>query len=147
MSTETFLSDVATERFIHNTLKVEVRQILDKIMPVWRPKGERLPTVLVAWPREHIKDDAGQVINGRVLLETDERDPAKLAAIIAKFVARTKAFGVLVVQDFESGLESLLETPLGASWWLIDDHSGTRRITHEDDRKTLGILYHRGALN
>ncbi len=141
------LSYYTSETFIHDNLKREVQTIVQSVSDLWLPEGPRFPPVLVAWPREPVKDDVGKLISGRILLQVDPDSKVPLEKLLVDFVERTKAYAFLVVQDYPEGLEALLESPLGTSWWLIDQHHGKRRITQEDNRKSIGLLWHPPALN
>lgn len=134
---------ITSERFIHDSLLGQAENILDKIWTFWRA-GERLPAVAVSWPGEIIQDDKGRPINDRVTLRVKETTMS--TKVLHQLAVRTKAYGLLVVEDTEDGFIAKFETKHGSRIWVrpavrIGDRKILGKTQVTNDATALGLLW------
>lgn len=113
MSTDYYVN----ERFIHDDLIEKAQRTVDFLYGVWSKDG-KIDPILVTWPAETIKDDEGNQVEGACVLSLPH-DSSKHYKAISAAIARTKAYGFLVIEQREKDVRVLLETPHGTRSWLI----------------------------
>lgn len=120
---------IASERFIHDDLLHKAQSAVNQLYVIWKKEG-RIEPSLLTWPAETISSDKGEPIDSVCCLQLPE-PPEERTPAIRLMVERTKAYGILLVEQVGDRVRALLETPLGTRCWTIP-------ILQSGDVKTLG---------
>lgn len=115
---------VASERFIHDDLLRQAEAAVRTIYGIWRRERKIAPTLLT-WPAERIRTEQGEPHEGVCLLELPEGGEKRSEAILA-MVRRTKAYGLLLIEQKPDEVRAIFETRHGARCWQIP------LVTHGD---------------
>jgi len=108
---------ITSERFIHDDLLRQAEAAVRTVYGIWR-RERRIAPVLFTWPAERIRTEQGEPHEGVCLLELPEEDGKRSEAILA-MVRRTKAYGLLLIEQRPDEVRALFETRHGARCWQI----------------------------
>jgi hypothetical protein len=110
---------IRSEQFIHDDLVKRAEDIVKTVRELWRTQRKIEPYV-VTWPSEDIKADDGAVVTHAVLCPIPvEFDASRRMQALQQIVERTKAYGLLFVEQREHAISILFETHRGARSWSI----------------------------
>lgn len=109
--------EIVSERFIHEDLLRQAEAAVRAVYTVWRRERKIAPT-LFTWPAEQIRTEQGEPHEGVCLLELPEEAEKRSEAILA-MVRRTKAYGLLLIEQKPDEVRALFETRHGARCWQI----------------------------
>jgi hypothetical protein len=116
--------EIVSERFIHNDLLRQAEAAVRTVYGIWRRERKITPT-LITWPAERIRTEQGEPHEGVCLLELPEGNEKRSEAILA-MVRRTKAYGLLLIEQKPDEVRAIFETRHGARCWQIP------LVTHGD---------------
>lgn len=109
--------EIVSERFIHEDLLRQAEAAVRVIYEIWRRERKIQPT-LFTWPAERIRTEQGEPHEGVCLLELPEGNEKRSEAILA-MVKRTKAYGLLLIEQKPDEVRAIFETRHGARCWQI----------------------------
>jgi hypothetical protein len=135
---------ITSERFIHDGLLRQAEAAVSTIYDLWR-KFRRIDPVLITWPAETIQTEAGEPIEGMCVMDLPLMPTTRSKAIHA-MVARTRAYGLLLIEQKERCVQAVLESPHGARCWTIPilDHGDIHVLGDpaiQDDGYCVGLLW------
>lgn len=133
-----------SERFIWDNLKVQAATGIATLYETWKLRGKIEPFVL-SWPAETILDDNGIPLEGSCLLELPD-DQSRWNETILHFARKTKAYALLLTEQREGEVRSILESHHGTRSWSIPVQiSGDIRTlgaaVTKDDTHKVGVLW------
>lgn len=136
--------ELATERFIHDDLLRHAEAVVGAIYEVWK-KERKIAPMLLTWPAERIFTEKGEPHEGICLLELPEEREKRDEAILA-MVRRTKAYGLLLIEQQPDEVRAVFETKHGARAWQIPfvahgDVVLLGRAQVRDDVAHVGLLW------
>jgi hypothetical protein len=140
------LEFITSERFIHQDLAERAAAIAEQAREVWK-KTQRIEPYAVTWPSTALKTDDGGVVDQAVICQLPlEYTDAQRTDVLHKMVEKTKAYGLVLVEQRGNQLRVLFETHHGARAWLmrLERHGdvvvcGAPEI--REDADCLGILW------
>jgi hypothetical protein len=141
---------IRSERFIHDDLVKKAEDIVVTVRNLWRTQRQVDPYV-VTWPGEDIKADDGEVITHAVLCPIPaEFDRARRMQALQQIVERTKAYGLLFVEQKENSILVLFETRHGARSWCIPlawhgDVQVPGQAEVKNNSECVGLLWREGS--
>lgn len=145
MSKEYFTS----ERFIHDDLAQAAAVIAVKAREEWK-RNRAIRPYAITWPSESLKTDDGAHVDGAFICALpEEAPPAARLAVLQKMVEKTKAYGLVLIEQVDDYLRVLFETHHGARAWLmrLERHGDVvvcMAPEVRDDAECVGILWRRG---
>lgn len=119
-----------SERFIWDGLIEDAKKGLSSLYEYWK-KGKKIEEFLVCWPSEHLKTKDGTVVSGPVTFVFDTKESAQRQRDILKTVELSRAYALLLVEQYPERIRVLLESKHGTKCWTIP-------IQQSGDVKTLG---------
>jgi hypothetical protein len=133
-----------SERFIHDNLIDQAEAGLRGIYRHWRDERNVDP-FLVTWPSEPVPDDKGIPITDACVLSLPE-DRKEWQKLILDAIQRTKAYGILLVEQRDGDVRAILETKHGAKCWTLPIvRSGDLLVLKKPEvttnRENLGLLW------
>jgi hypothetical protein len=140
---------IRSERFIHDDLVRKSEEIVKTVRELWRTQRKIDPYV-VTWPGEDIKADDNTVVTHAVLCPIPaEFDRARRLEALQQVVERTKAYGLLFVEQKESSILVLFETRHGARSWCIPlawhgDVQVPGQTEAKNNSECVGLLWREG---
>lgn len=138
------------EVFIHRDLEAKAEAIVRTVRETWK-KQRKVDPYAVTWPSEHLKADDGATITHAVLCPIPAGfDTARRMKALQQLVERTKAYGLLVVEQKENSIRILFETQHGARSWCIPlDWHGDVQVPGQtetrNDGECVGLLWRNAA--
>ena len=137
---------VRSERFILDGLLADGEKLVAALFPLWAATKAISPS-LILFPSEHLRDDAGETINGVVGLDLPEEGPHQTA--IEQAVTRTKAYAFFYVRTAGASVRALLESPHGTRTWVMPLVRSADVLLLcapqiSNDVESLEILWHKG---
>lgn len=141
---------IRSERFIHDDLLKKAEDIVVTVRDLWRTQRKVEPYV-VAWPGENIRADDGEIITHAVLCPIPmEFDRARRMQALQQVVERTKAYGLLFVEQKENSILVLFETRHGARSWCIPltwhgDIQVPGQAEVKNNGECVGLLWREGS--
>ena len=141
-----------SERFIHDDLASKVAKMVNVARSEWRKTGN-LESYAIAWPSETVRGDDGRAIEGSIMQHLPKNfSPQQVTNALKNMVARTKAYGLALIEKKDNALRILFETHHGARAWVIPlERHGDILVPGatlvRDNADCLGLLWqaHRGA--
>lgn len=135
-----------SERFIHDDLVRLAEAGLKGVYQRWG-KEQRIDPFVVTWPAEPVPDDSGQLVSDLCVLELPE-DREKWNPLMLEAIRRTKAYGVLLVEQRKEDIRAILETRHGSRCWTVPivrngDVFTLKKPEVTSDRESLGFLWQR----
>jgi hypothetical protein len=136
------------EKFVYNVLLARAEAVVQSARETWK-RQRRIEPYAVAWPSESLKADDGTAITHAVFCAIPvEFDTAKRMKVLQQFVERTKAYGLVVVEQKENSIRIMFETGHGAKAWCIPlawhgDVQVPSQTEASDER--IGLLWQRGS--
>jgi len=138
---------ITSERFIWDDLLRRGEAVAERAKKMWN-RRQSLPTSLLSWPSEEIKDDQGNPIDRVVSLAVPEHIPLRKALV--DMLERTLPYALLLAEVRDKELVVILESHHGTrSWrypieWRGDVHRLGEGI-RKDNTDSLGVLWRRQA--
>ena len=135
-----------SERFIHDNLLKTAERMAERMREDWK-KHLHIKCTVVTWPRETIKSDNGKDLEHEILMFIpDSFDPAMKKASLKRMVARTKAYGIALVERQGYELRTLFETQHGARAWIapLERHGDILvpgPTVVRDNAESLGLIW------
>jgi hypothetical protein len=135
-----------SERFIHDGLLKNAASIVEQVRQTWR-KERKVERYAISWPSDAVSDDKGNKISGSILMALpDALSAAEVSAALQRMVKRTKAYGLLLIEQRDSDLRILFETHHGARAWILPlerhgDVLVTGTLQVHDNAECLGLLW------
>lgn len=135
---------IVSERFIHDGLLKQAEAAVRTIYEIWR-RERKIAPVLFTWPAERIRTEAGEPHEGICILDLPEEEGARATAL-RLMVERTKAYGLLLIEQLPEGVRAIFESPHGARCWSIafaphGDVVLLERVQVQDDGTHVGLLW------
>lgn len=137
---------ITSERFIHDDLAERAEAIAEQARNNWR-QAQKLDTVAISWPSEHLTGDDGSTITHAVVMPLDDKlSQAEQQAALQLLVTKTKAYGLVLVERRDEEIRVLFETHHGARAWItpLKRHGDVRvagRTRVHDNAECLGFLW------
>jgi hypothetical protein len=138
------------EHFVHKTLEARAQAIVKTARETWR-RQRKIKPYAVTWPGESLKSDSGEAITHAVFCALPvEHDVAKRMGVLQQLIERTKAYGIVVVEQRDSSIRILFETRYGACAWCIPlVWHGDVQVPGQTEVSTngecVGLLWRRGS--
>ena len=138
------LSYFTSERFIHDALRDQADQLVDRAREEWK-KSKRVLPVAISWPSEHLKSDDGKTITHAVICPLNQLKDSR-EAVVRRLSERTKAYGLFLLERRGDEIRALFETRHGARDWKIPlklhgDVLVAGMTTIRDDADCIGLLW------
>jgi len=135
---------IASERFIHDNLVKLAEAGLQGIYKEWR-KSKKIDSFFVTWPAEPVFADNGAAIEDLCIVELPS-DKSKWRETMVSAMQRTRAYGILLVEQRENDVKALFETKHGARCWTIPiirsgDVLTLKKPDVTTDREHIGLLW------
>lgn len=109
-------SIIDPEKAIWAELIIKGQMAAERVREIWA-KERTVGNMVMSWVREVIYDRQGKPINDTVVLELPTGAVSK--NILARFVAKTKAFAFLVVERRDKEVRLTLESEHGCVIWVM----------------------------
>lgn len=134
---------IISERFIWDDLLARAKFASKEVKKKWKKKRS-IPTMVLAWPAETIKDDKGEPLSGIISLEVPKEVP--LMTALMDMTVRTKPYALLVCSVTNEELRVVIESHHGVRSWTtpIKRHGDVRVLGEtrmEDGVGGYGILW------
>jgi hypothetical protein len=114
---ENNLEYYTSERFIHDDLAKRAAAIAEEVRRVWR-RDRALERVAISWPSETVRDDKGVGVTHVVTMPIPkEFTDQQTTEALKRMVARTRAYGIALIERHQDTLRVLFETHQGARAW------------------------------
>jgi hypothetical protein len=123
---------------------------MNDALQTWR-KRRKIEPYAATWPREHVKDDAGHELTQAILCPLSANmGQAQRLKLLQQLVDRTKAYGLVVVEQRESSIHILFETHHGSRSWCIPlawhgDVQIPGQVEKKDNDECIGLLWRKGS--
>jgi hypothetical protein len=136
--------DIISERFIHMDLTRLAEAGIKSLYETWKTE-KKISPFLITWPGEAVMTDDGVAITGPCHMEMPV-DKSKWNDMIVNAIKRTSAYAILLVEQRDSDVRAILESPHGSKCWTIPIvKSGDALILGKQDVTTdkehLGLLW------
>lgn len=136
----------SSERFIHDDLAKRAEHIAQEVREGWK-KTQRVDPFAITWPEGALRSDDGGTVDQAVVcrIPPDFDDERRLETL-QKMVARTKAYGLVLVLPRPDGIHVLFETSQGARAWLMKlerhgDVTACLPPVVRDNAECVGLLW------
>jgi hypothetical protein len=138
-----------SERFIHEDLVAKAEAIVLTVKDTWR-KHRKIDPYVITWPSEELKADDGSTITHAVFCALPEKSDAARMQAVQQLVERTKAYGLLVVEQKDHAILVMFETRFGArSWYTPLAWHGDIQVPGQTEAKNnadaVGLLWRTGS--
>lgn len=107
-----------SERFIHDDLARLVKGFVEQVRATWRVT-QAVEDYAITWPGADIKADDGSNIDRMVLCKLPPATRDARMKTLREMVARTKAYGIAVIERVDACVMVWFETKHGARAWRI----------------------------
>ena len=146
MNDETLRQYISSERFIHDVLLERSENLVKKIQDDWKAGNKPFP-LLITWPAETITSRDGKPIDN-VCLCYMGKDKQTWTSTMHGMVARTRAYGMLLVDPGPKEVKLIFETTHGTRAWTIPverhgDVDVLGAVQRQDDVECIGLLWNR----
>jgi hypothetical protein len=137
---------LTSERFIHDMLLKRCEKVINRVRSDWAAGDKPFP-MLLTWPAETVKASGGEPINEACVCAIGA-DRSRWPSTMRNMIARTKAYGLLLVEPREREVHLLFESMHGTRAWTIPvsrhgDVSVLGEAQYADDTETFGLLWNR----
>jgi hypothetical protein len=134
-----------SERFIHDGLIRTAEAGVHGLYEHWK-REHKIDAFVVTWPAEAVLDDHGKTLSDTCVFELQDSTKPEWQILMLKLVQRTKAYGILFVEQRTSDIRAIFETKHGAKCWTIPiarsgDASILKKAEVTVDRENLGLLW------
>jgi hypothetical protein len=135
------------ESFIHRDLEAKAAAIVETTRAAWK-KQRKIDPYVVTWPSEELKGDDGSTITHAVYCAIPiELDAAKRMHVLQQLIERTKAYGLVFVEQRDRSIRVMFETAQRARSWCIPlswhgDIQVPGQTESSDER--VGLLWQKG---
>jgi len=134
-----------SERFIHDDLTRQAEAGLQGLYDYWK-KERRIDPFVVTWPSEAVTDDKGISVTDACSLELPKDDRNRWNKLMLEAIQRTKAYGILFVEQRDKDVRAIFETKHGSRCWTIPiirngDVFTLKKAEVTDNRENLGLLW------
>lgn len=134
-----------TDKEIHDELALYAEDMANEALQEYRRKRKLRP-ICVTWPGEVIKTDSGAETDKPVTCFLDTVSEAHRAEVLRKLTERTKAFGLVLIEERADDIRVVFETRLGTRAWITPlKFHGDVRVpgkTHAStNRECVGLLW------
>jgi hypothetical protein len=142
-------SYIQSERFIHDDLMRKAEEVVLSVRDAWRTQRKIEPYV-ITWPREEVTADDGTTITHAVFCPIPpEFDKPRRMQALQQLVERTRAYGLLFVEQRENSILILFETQHGARSWCIPlawhgDVQVPGQAEVKNNSECVGLLWREG---
>jgi hypothetical protein len=140
---------IRSEHFIHDELARRAELLVKDALAVWR-KRRKIDTYAATWSGEPVKDDGGKEIDVTLCPLSAGLARAELLRVLQQLVERTKAYGLVVVEQRENSIRVLFETRHGSRSWYIPlawhgdvQVPGQAEVKNNDE--CVGLLWRKGS--
>jgi len=142
---------MSVEGVSHAELLEVAKGIADIALEQWR-HDQKLEPMALTWPAEPVPAEEGKLIFGGVICQLRRVPKQDWTRALQAMVAKTKAFGLVLIEKQDNQIRVLFETHEGARAWLTPLHRHGDLLTPgettvHDDKECIGILWRpqRGA--
>lgn len=134
---------ITSERFIHDDLVRASQHVVDEVCRLWE-NGHRFIAHAMAWPTRAVHAEDGSAIGGAIVMEIQKAKDQDAA--LRALVAKTGAYGLLLVEMKETGISARFETAHGACAWTVPIRRHGDRLMLGDqsmtkDAEYIGLLW------
>ncbi len=107
---------IVSERFIRDDLMMQSQALVDQLPARFTRDGKIYPTAF-SWPAETVKMEDGTLHEGICFLSLDGEDPKNWSKLLRDFVQRTKAYGLLFIEQKPAEVVAIFESHHGSHGW------------------------------
>lgn len=139
------LAYFTSERFIHDDLAAKAAEMVEQLRATWK-RTQAMEDYALTWPRTDIATDDGGHIEGAIICKLPRASREERIAVLHKMAERTKAYGLVLIEQANNALCVWFETQHGARVWRMPlaRHGdvvvcGAPEVT--EDKEALHILW------
>lgn len=108
-----------SERFIHDSLEECAADIVEQVRETWK-KTFNLDPYALTWPNDDLKGDDGSIIEKAVICALPPAaTQGERTEVLRQMVARTKAYGLVLIERRGNEIHVMFETHHGARAWVL----------------------------
>lgn len=135
----------SSERFIHDNLIQVAEAGIKGLYKYWK-KNHKIDPFIVTWPSKTLSDDNGQQINDVCVMELPKNDKGSWQKLMLDVVAKTHAYGILLVEQRDMDVRAIFETKHGSKCWTLPiirsgDIPVLKKPESTINRENLGLLW------
>jgi hypothetical protein len=138
-----------SERFIHEELARRAELLAKDALTVWKHR-RKIDAYAATWPGEAVADDQGKEVDTVLCPLPQGISGADLLGLLQQLIKRTKAYGLVLVEQRESSIRVLFETSHGARSWCIPlawhgDVQVPGQVEVKSNADCIGLLWRDGS--
>lgn len=137
-----------SEKFVHFALESRAEDAVKSARETWK-RQRKIEPYAITWPAESLKADDGTAITHAVFCAIPaEFDTARRMKVLQQLIERTKAYGLVVVEQKDNSIRIMFETRYGAKAWRIPlAWHGDVQVPSQTEASAdrIGLLWQRGS--
>jgi hypothetical protein len=138
---------MSRESIVHGELERRAAAFIGAARTDWK-KDRKVGAYAVAWPSEELKADDGKSVTHAVYCAIPpEFDAGRRMKALQQLIERTKAYGLVFVEQREHSIHILFETSQGSRGWRVPlSWHGDVQVPGQTEAsdECIGLLFRKG---